>query len=90
MKQKLQLLLFSIFGLIAWQVNAETTEDLISADTESVADCEFGMPDGGMVSTTDDRTFVSGVYQSDQVIINAKTTSEATELSYWYIVTDAD
>ena len=90
MKQKLQFLLFSIFVLIAWQLNAGTTEGLIPADRESVADCEFGMPDGGIVSTTDDRTFVSGVYQSDQVIINAKTTSEATELSYWYIITDAD
>ncbi|MEM9297211.1 MAG: hypothetical protein AAGA64_02385 [Bacteroidota bacterium] len=48
-------------------------------------------PDGGMVSLEDGTTSATGATGTDQLIFTGvTTTSTAVNLSYWYIVTDAD
>ncbi|MEL6533906.1 MAG: hypothetical protein AAFQ98_00775 [Bacteroidota bacterium] len=49
------------------------------------------LPDGGMVSLADDATTAVGVAGTDQLTFEGvKTSSTASELSYWYVITDAD
>ncbi|MCP4522174.1 MAG: T9SS type A sorting domain-containing protein, partial [Cytophagales bacterium] len=47
-------------------------------------------PDGGMVSTVDDKNEVITTAGSDGLKFSVKNTSTAKNLSYWYIITDAD
>ncbi|MEM1405386.1 MAG: hypothetical protein AAGG59_01325 [Bacteroidota bacterium] len=61
----------------------EISENFISVNRET--------PDGGMVALADGSTTASGVTGTAQLIFNGvNTTSTADNLSYWYIITDAN
>ncbi|HAA20787.1 MAG TPA: hypothetical protein DCR93_37335 [Cytophagales bacterium] len=48
-------------------------------------------PEGGMISLSDGTTMATGTAGTDALTFNGvTTTSTATELSYWYVITDAD